>query len=319
MSASDFDAALKFVKGRAAGAIPKPSRGSGMGYADWAHRMIVAWRVLYDEWEKTNQKGPEPNFLLCPECEVMMLLDTMQGDVLICPGGCHRAITVNTFVSLFKAPAKAPRHVTPSPSSSLNSSGFSSSRVATQPRKAALNTTVPKGAKPEDYGVTEGVQRSKKAMVGWRMWNVYPPMNNKLREPFKLYSLSYGGPWPSMAPQIGTCHNADPSEITDHKCPSWEHRCGVHAVKSTSQLRKWGNPDVGPNSEYARVTGEVEMWGRVLEYEEGFRAEWAYPLKLYLPTDIPSTFEMTAEELGEKLWETYLVEVVVDNAIFANI
>lgn len=317
MSASDFDRALKFVKGRANGSVPKPGPFS-MDYAWWAHTMIVAWKVLQQEWEKNPRNGPEPKFLLCPECEVMMLLDLNSGDVLMCPGGCHRAIRVNTFVELFKRPAAAPRTVQPH-GSSINTSGFMSHlshRVApSTPGPASLSSTVPKGARPEDYGITEGVQRSKTALHGWRMWDLSPDPPWRLRSLHNLRTKDKG--WPPMEPMIGTCNGADPSEILDHKCPSWEHRCGVHAVKDIPQLKRWGNPTVGPISTYVRVIGDIEMWGRVLEYAEGFRAEWAYPSKLYLPSTLPSAFNLTSDTLAEKLWETYLTEVVVDDDIFS--
>lgn len=324
MSASDFDRALKFVQGRANGSVPRPGPHS-MDYAWWAHTMIVSWRMLVNDWQSGGKSGPEPKFLLCPECDVMMLLDMSSGDVLMCPGGCHRAIRVNTFVELFKRPAIVKSNQANGPGSVIqytppfrsNQSGLSSSsRVATSsPKGASLSRALPKGSRPEDYGITEGVQRHKTALFGWRIWYVNP------FPPYRLRSISSGADtdkdgWPGMTAMRGTCSNKPASEITDHKCPSWEHRCGVHAVKDADKVSKWGAVRVHHSSEKVTVIGEIEMWGRVLEYEEGFRAEWAYPLKLYVPSRLPDVFELSSEQLAEKLWETYLTEVVVDDDIF---
>lgn len=319
MSASDFSRAHDFVMGRKTGAIPKPGPHS-MDYAWWAHCMVVEWRLRVAEWEKTKSRAANlvmwtpntsaPTDLRCPECEVMCVLDMNAGDVLVCPGGCHRAITVSTFVALFKRPAQPLRGM----GSGAASSGGSFNRtppLARNPAPARLSQTVPKGARPEDYGIHEEPRKSKNPLVGWRMWDILP--NN----PTQLRSLSNAKDtsWQHMVPQIGTCNGADPNDITDHVCPSWEHRCGVHAVKELSQVKKWGAPQVGNTSSYLRVIGEIELWGRVLEYEQGFRAEWGYPKKLYLPDYLPVVFEQTPGELADMLWMAYLTEVEVNQKI----
>lgn len=322
MSAPDFDRALHFVKGRRNGSIPKPGPML-MDYAFWAHTMIVGWRLLVDEWEKAGRQGPEPKILICPECETLMMLDTSQGDVLMCTGGCHRAITVATFVQLFKRPATAPRVARPAGTNIIGNSIVPPNSSSSSGKKtASLSTATPKGARPEDYGIKDGVAHSKKALVGWRMWNLYPKermvgLREEWAGKWHLESLSnaHQSSWRPMEPQRGTCNNLDPSEIDDHVCPSWEHRCGVHAVKDVSQTRKWGTLNVGSTANYVRVLGEIEMWGRVLEYEEGYRAEWAYPKKLYLPSSLPDAFGISAEQLAEELWATYLTEVVIDDDI----
>lgn len=325
MSAADFDKALSFVKGRRAGTIPKPGP-LAMDYAWWAHTMVVEWRMLVEEWEKNGKKGLEPKILLCPECNVMLLLDLSAADVLICPGGCHRAITVATFVQLFKRPAapRAPMNQAGGGSSLNNAPGrpiISPNLAPTirrsgtlQPTKLSLSQTVPKGSRPEDYGITEGIKKGRDPLVGWRMWNLVPGAGMRLTS---LNSTAI--PWEGGVPMQGTCNGRPVEEILDHTCPSWEHRCGVHAVKDLPQIKKWGAPKVSNGSSYVRVIGEIELWGRVLEYEEGFRAEWGYPKKLYLPDFLPNCFAAvetdTPEKLADYLWSTYLTETVVDQDV----
>ena len=322
MSATEFDKALKFVQGRRLGTINRPGRNS-MNYVFWAHTMIVEWRLLVDEWEKAGKIGVEPKFLLCPECRVMLVADLSQGDVLVCGGGCHRAITVNTFVQLFRKPYVPPTPTSrplsqsapaPRPILSGGVSGASSS-----PNVFGLSQQVPKGERPEDYGIHEEVKKGKKPLVGWRMWDVLIESRD---EGWRLKAISRPVIWEPYVPMRGTCNNKPPEEITDHKCPSWEHRCGVHAVKEVFQVRKWGSPTNGPKAQHVRLLGEIDLWGRVLEYEEGYRAEWGYPAKLYLPSELPDIFQagpegLSAQELADELWAAYLTEVVIDDQIFS--
>lgn len=328
MSAGDFDKAHRFVVGRKNGTVPKPGVGTGMDYTFWAHVMIVDWRMRVEEWEKSVVgKAAKsgiilPNYvagpvdLICPQCEVKCVLDMTAGDVLVCPGGCHRAITVNTFVQLFKRPAQ-------NNTGGISGSGMQTRRngpisqvsPAPQTRAAALNTQVPKGHRPEDYGIFEKPKKGRTPLVGWRMWDIVPESMPRLQS----LSNAKGTAWEPMVPQIGTCNAKDPSEITDHVCPSWEHRCGVHAVKELLQVKKWGAPSVGNGSQYVRLIGEIDLWGRVLEYSEGFRAEWGYPKKLYVPGYLPSRFDISPQELADMVWMSYLTEVEVNQSIFDSI
>lgn len=319
MSAIEFDKALKFVQGRRLGTVNRPGKNS-MDYTFWAHTMIVEWRLLVDEWEKGGKVGIEPKFLLCPECQVMLVADLSAGDVLVCGGGCHRAITINTFVQLFKKPYVPPSPQTrafnqtaPAPRTTLGSTSSSGSKKA-----IGLSSTVPKGERPEDYGIFEKPKKGTEPLVGWRMWDV---LHTTKEEGWRLKAISHTHIWEPYVPMRGTCNNKPPEEITDHVCPSWEHRCGVHAVKEVFQVKKWGSPTNGPRAVHVRVLGELDMWGRVLEYEEGFRAEWGYPRKLYLPSVLPDIFEngpdeVNAETFAEQLWMAYLTEVVIDDQIF---
>jgi hypothetical protein len=69
-------------------------------------------------------------------------------------------------------------------------------------------------------------------------------------------------------------HNA--AELPSFKCT-----CGVYAAKNIEHLNRCGY------SKFA-VRGEVFMWGRMVEHERGWRAEFAYPKSLVLlPAAIP--------------------------------
>lgn len=60
--------------------------------------------------------------------------------------------------------------------------------------------------------------------------------------------------------------------------PSRECSCGVYAVRRRDDLGGEPSPPL--------VIGMVALWGRVLEYECGYRAERAYPAGLILRPDL---------------------------------
>jgi hypothetical protein len=57
----------------------------------------------------------------------------------------------------------------------------------------------------------------------------------------------------------------DPAELPSLKCS-----CGVYAAKNSEHLNRCGYRKFA-------VRGEVFMWGRMVEHERGWRAEFAYP------------------------------------------
>jgi len=92
--------------------------------------------------------------------------------------------------------------------------------------------------------------------IGWRVWNTRDG---------KLYSLTRSFvAWPFRRRM----------EVDD---PNWHedaHPNGIHAFL----LRKQATGECL----YGQVLGTVNLWGRVHRYSEGFRAEFAYPIKLYI-------------------------------------
>ena len=50
----------------------------------------------------------------------------------------------------------------------------------------------------------------------------------------------------------------------DHEPPHWECSCGLYAAKK-------------PTDAIGNIIGTVAMWGRYVEHERGWRAEYAYP------------------------------------------
>jgi hypothetical protein len=56
--------------------------------------------------------------------------------------------------------------------------------------------------------------------------------------------------------------------------------CGIYGSKNLNHLRRtqlW---------QYGGIYGEVNLWGSVVEHEQGFRAQFAYPKTLYLSSEM---------------------------------
>jgi hypothetical protein len=109
-----------------------------------------------------------------------------------------------------------------------------------------------------------------------------------------LQSLYYPTRWPPDAPLRASCEKKPgylvawtrklfAVQTTAHPSPASECWCGIYALKQLEgiehrellpQLYQPG-PDRG-----VHVIGVVLLWGRVIQHEHGYRAEYARPLRL---------------------------------------
>lgn len=74
----------------------------------------------------------------------------------------------------------------------------------------------------------------------------------------------------------------------EHEAPDANCGCGIWGFKSFENLRLALGRSYKPS-----VIGKVSLWGRVIETENGFRAQYAYPQKLWACSN-----GWSAEELG---------------------
>jgi hypothetical protein len=88
-----------------------------------------------------------------------------------------------------------------------------------------------------------------------------------------LHSLNWC-PWHPGEPFTAECERQG-----CHEGPRTECTCGVYASKSLDHLCRNGYME-------ARVHGEVSLWGRVVEHEYGWRAQFAYPKNFVVPLAI---------------------------------
>jgi hypothetical protein len=118
----------------------------------------------------------------------------------------------------------------------------------------------------------EPVLKLTTPLVGWRGWRLLPDRHLGS-------AIQMGVKWPWRKPL----------QVDD---PNWHMdpgTNGIHAYKFRKQVL--------PTCEYSTdVVGEVWLWGRVIEHTEGYRAEFAYPKKLYVPDSTDPLVVMELED-----------------------
>ena len=142
-------------------------------------------------------------------------------------------------------------------------------------------------------------------IVGWRYWRV--------RSDGSLASITGGHPgWAPGEPMRARCRylDADPDDPRyqligaydrdHHRSPGERCTCGIYAARSLNRLR--GHPFTGLRR---GVVGEVALWGKVIPGTHGYRAEAAYPKRLYV-------FERTARVHGSLVDDLTAYGVSVD-------
>jgi len=117
-------------------------------------------------------------------------------------------------------------------------------------------------------------------IVGHRIWSWDTTAAN--HEPCSPLRSLNGNPWPVGRKLSATCfHPCMPSmQFERHQSPLESCRCGIYATKDVDQLQKFCGIGFG-------ISGEVYLWGTVVEHQFGWRAQYAYPKSLVLS---PETF-----------------------------
>jgi hypothetical protein len=116
-------------------------------------------------------------------------------------------------------------------------------------------------------------------VLGWRAWTV-----TESNEGLRLGSVIYEGIWLPGRVARASCRRQENPFATPagpHDVPGVGCGCGFHAahdpVDALSYLRGRDEPRT-----VGRVLGEVLLAGAVVETQAGWRAEAAYPARLYV-------------------------------------
>ena len=134
------------------------------------------------------------------------------------------------------------------------------------------------------------------ALTAWRVWRV-----GRDDEGIVLRSVIQATCWPRREALAAEClrrpfwfrrRRAHP--VADAAC-----MCGVYAARF-EELGPYLLDDMLFGSR--RVVGEVAMWGSVVECERGFRASYAYPKRIFVPSDADGR-RGCVEELAASLRE----------------
>jgi hypothetical protein len=115
------------------------------------------------------------------------------------------------------------------------------------------------GIRPEGRALPEPI-------MGWRVWTLH---SNRRHTELRMHPIAGNAPpWPPLEPARAGC-----TRRRRHRGPEPTCTCGLHATRDPDVLHRARNPS---------VVGTVALWGRVVEHELGYRAEFAYPQRLML-------------------------------------
>ena len=145
-----------------------------------------------------------------------------------------------------------------------------------------LNSIAPRMIPAPEKPMPDYVQ----AITGWRAWGV-----KLMPEGLRLKSLGQDDLWEPRQPKHATCRARRfpigsfsaffdlESEMGSHAAPEFNCSCGVWAFKDKPTLVA-----ALANYDNIAIIGQVALWGKVVETQNGWRAETAYPLELWLLT-----------------------------------
>jgi len=100
-----------------------------------------------------------------------------------------------------------------------------------------------------------------------------------------LRSLN-GEPWRPGEPLEARCRLSEfghwrrhSTNLRPHDAPHLKCTCGIYASKGLEHLRRAG---------YQRslISGQVQLWGTLVEHQHGWRAQYAYPESFLLPPEV---------------------------------
>lgn len=113
-------------------------------------------------------------------------------------------------------------------------------------------------------------------LLGYRVWATDGP---------RLISLADGRGWePYKAKEAAHVGFHGWAEKC-HESPCWRHvpylrpGCGIYAYKTLDDLRRGLEEDERNYELYA--IGSIWLWGRIVEHEWGYRAQYAYPAAIF--------------------------------------
>lgn len=123
----------------------------------------------------------------------------------------------------------------------------------------------------------------REPIIGWRQWNfMYPHFLANLgndtiyvpREKIEARCEPYS--------RIGTSDH--PKVHSEQQAPHLTCTCGIHAYKEKPTLLRQIRHQMAIPAIYSGlrlVYGEINLWGKVIEHEDGYRAQFGYPKRLW--------------------------------------
>ena len=263
-----------------------------------------------------QQVGQEPGaYFVCPECRVELKHDA---HVMTwrCPN-CNNRVTDELLQDMFVKGVYIPP-------------GAHSSKTADPDNyEPSLTSPIPRDLDIEKLEqIQENATQEEEPVVMYRAWKLQlNSMQDGMPVPtLERLLLSINNvKWEPRHPLLAIHHpnghrHDDPTQpLRGGGCPNWHCQCGIYGVKTLAQAQKWskmGPRGDRPNS-HTQVVGKVVMWGKVLQYQVGAKAEYAYPEQLWLsPTMLSWGGEEHPERLAEELAAKYGIPVNLEDGMY---
>jgi hypothetical protein len=113
--------------------------------------------------------------------------------------------------------------------------------------------------------------------------------------------------WPSGEPLRAVCNCMGVVDGHDPPGLGPGGECGIYAVRAEELTRRWSWFTRVPTvATVGKAVGRVQLWGRVVQYEHGYKAEFAYPADLRVLDLDP---ERDAADVGAELADRYRLPV----------
>ena len=134
--------------------------------------------------------------------------------------------------------------------------------------------------------------------IGFRAWQVRLDRKANGQEYAGLQGANQGKPWPGRHKATAVCTTVIGQEYADHVSPVRGCGCGLYAYHEPDGAPEYmHNYTDSPDT----VMGAVIAWGRIIEYENGFRAQYARPIAISAPpNDDDLTHAFLTAALAEK-------------------
>lgn len=130
-------------------------------------------------------------------------------------------------------------------------------------------------------------------IIGYRAWRVDSGGNLMSTG---LFYYGHGGGWYPREPQASQCYY-DKLLHYGHKTPQEHCNCGYYAASDFRNIMKG-------SGKYAAV-GRVAMWGKIIQYTKGWRAEYAYPIEFKMIRSYYLGSRREARHRGRLVEENY--------------
>lgn len=115
-------------------------------------------------------------------------------------------------------------------------------------------------------------RETAEVIIGYRWWRIWWQPKDQTRP--ILVSEAFPSMWIPGEPMVGVIERGQPSGVHAWDCREASDRYGSQYAQPFYMAYSAANP---------HVCGEVNLWGKVIKHERGYRAEKGYPRKLFVP------------------------------------